>query len=564
MKKNFVVLIFFAVSNFSFAQGTWTQKANIGGLSRHAAVGFTVNNFGYMCSGVNGGSNFLNDMWQYDPVSNTWTQKASLPGLARCSAAGFAIGNYCYIGTGSGSGSVYYNDFWRYDAIANTWAQKASFPGAARYGAVGFSVSDSGYMGIGWNVSSYFNDIWRYNTATDSWAQKANYPGLGNVECCAFSIGSKGYAGLGAYPCNTTYTDFYEYDPVADTWTQKPDYPGNAKQNPVRFAICNKGYVGWGDNCGPPYLLDFYQYDPATGNWTVKANFPGIGRDNPFMFAIGNKGYAGTGLNGNTLSDFWEYTPDTLCSQCVPVANFNSSDTAFCSEVSKCISFTDLSTCNPISWHWLFPGALPDTSDQQNPNNICYSNPGTYPVTLIVTNTAGIDTLAVAPMIIFANLPPPPTINVTGGDTLISSHASYYQWYLNGSPIGGATDSFDVAMQGGTYSVQITDSLGCSSLSGGVLITGLFPLSFADGFGVRIYPNPVKDWFEVRDLKYEINALEIYNVLGEKLFAERLLPAESGPNPKSHFVNCKQFSAGIYFVRLVNATSSYITKFVKE
>src|SRR5258708_1115303 len=87
----------------AFAQGTWLLKGNVGGLSRHAGVGFTINNFGYMCSGVNGGNNLLNDLWQYDAIANTWTQKASLPGAPRDDAAGFSIGNYGYLGTGGGS-----------------------------------------------------------------------------------------------------------------------------------------------------------------------------------------------------------------------------------------------------------------------------------------------------------------------------------------------------------------------------------------------------------------------------------------------------------------------------
>src|SRR5437016_1044775 len=80
-------------------------------------------------------------------------------------------------------------------------------------------------------------------------------------------------------------------------------------------------------------------------------------------------------------------------------ANFISSDTTFCDETGKCIDFMDLSTGNPITWQWSFPGATPNNSNQQNPANICYYNPGTYPVTLIVSNSTAGDTLKVSPMI---------------------------------------------------------------------------------------------------------------------------------------------------------------------
>src|SRR6185436_7973417 len=113
-------------------------------------------------------------------------------------------------------------------------------------------------------------------------------------------------------------------------------------------------------------------------------------------------------------------------------------------ETGKCIDFTDQSLNSPTSWQWFFPGATPDTSTKQNPTNICYTVPGTYAVTLIVTNSGGSDTLNVSPMVTLGQAPPLPVITLSG-DTLTSSQAYSYQWYFNGSQIAGATDSFYVA-----------------------------------------------------------------------------------------------------------------------
>src|SRR5262249_32064148 len=88
-------------------------------------------------------------------------------------------------------------------------------------------------------------------------------------------------------------------------------------------------------------------------------------------------------------NDLWEYAIDSTCGVCpqsLPRADFTPADTTFCIEGVKCIDFYDHSTGNPTSWQWKFPGAMPDTSSQQNPSQICYGNPGTYAVTLIVTN----------------------------------------------------------------------------------------------------------------------------------------------------------------------------------
>ena len=208
-----------------------------------------------------------------------------------------------------------------------------------------------------------------------------------------------------------------------------------------------------------------------------------------------------------------------------------------------CINFFDHSTGNPTSWHWIFPGGIPDSSNLQNPDSICYYSPGTYPVTLIVSNGTLTDTLAVSPLIIFGNAPAPPTVTVTGGDTLISTHASHYQWYFNGAPIAGATDSFYVVTQGGTYAVQITDGIGCSSISAGVVMTGIFSF-LSKGLELEIYPNPasqsaVISWQSAHNGNINIT---VVNASGEKVYSS---PEEEGI--KQVTINSKSFAPGHLF-----------------
>jgi len=50
------------------------------------------------------------------------------------------------------------------------------------------------------------------------------------------------------------------------------------------------------------------------------------------------------------------------------------------------VNFTDQSVGNVTSWNWSFPGGTPSTSTQQNPQNITYDTPGTYTVTLTVSD----------------------------------------------------------------------------------------------------------------------------------------------------------------------------------
>jgi len=226
-----------------------------------------------------------------------------------------------------------------------------------------------------------------------------------------------------------------------------------------------------------------------------------------------------------------------------PRTYFQSSGTEFCGEGGACVNFFDSSSGNPTSWQWIFNHAVPDSSNRQNPDSICFYQPGTYPVTLITGNAYGYDTLTVPSMIILEQLPVAPVVTVVGGDTLICSYASHYQWFFNGSPIFGATDSFYVAKTAGTYAVQVGDIIGCSRISNGVLISGLAPDPSPNEREVEILPNPFHDTFTIYTSDLMVNAiLGIYNPLGIGVYEEKF-------TGKQWTIHCK-LPPGIYFVQI--------------
>jgi PKD repeat protein len=55
------------------------------------------------------------------------------------------------------------------------------------------------------------------------------------------------------------------------------------------------------------------------------------------------------------------------------------------------VQFTDQSVYNPTSWSWSFPGGTPASFNGQNPPPIVYNTPGTYNVSLTVSNANGSD-----------------------------------------------------------------------------------------------------------------------------------------------------------------------------
>lgn len=56
------------------------------------------------------------------------------------------------------------------------------------------------------------------------------------------------------------------------------------------------------------------------------------------------------------------------------------------------VVFTNQSIYNPTSWTWTFTGGTPASYNGQNPPSVTYTTPGTYNVTLQVTNSNGSDT----------------------------------------------------------------------------------------------------------------------------------------------------------------------------
>lgn len=53
------------------------------------------------------------------------------------------------------------------------------------------------------------------------------------------------------------------------------------------------------------------------------------------------------------------------------------------------ISFTDLSTGNPVSWQWHFEGGTPAVSSAKNPSGIIYTSSGQYNVSLTIADANG-------------------------------------------------------------------------------------------------------------------------------------------------------------------------------
>lgn len=241
----------------------------------------------------------------------------------------------------------------------------------------------------------------------------------------------------------------------------------------------------------------------------------------------------------------------------VPVVNFTSNIQQFCEE--SCVQFSDLSTNNPVSWQWYFPGAIPSSSTQQNPL-VCYTQPGSYDVTLVACNSNGCDSLTIPGFIQVNPNPPAPVLTINGDTICATFNPNYtYQWYYNISTlIPGATNYCYIVVFPGNYHVIVTDPTGCQNSSDTVVVTGINELSqLFNSFSLVSNPSQSSITVEVNHFKGHELKLEIINAEGKLVFNRMV-------SPDNFLIKFKtpELSGGIYSVQLSDGKNKAIKKAV--
>lgn len=175
------------------------------------------------------------------------------------------------------------------------------------------------------------------------------------------------------------------------------------------------------------------------------------------------------------------------------LAEFNASPTSGCGPLH--VTFTDQSLVPapsvPITaWSWTFTGGTPSTSALQNPT-VVYSTPGTYAVTLTVTNSQGNNTLTRTSYI---------TVNSTNALPLVQGFEGSFppsQWAIN-NPNGHATTWAQYAI--GAYGSS-SHSMYYNNCSGGIV--GEYDQIYTPEYNFSSVSNPVL-YFDVAYAPYDV------------------------------------------------------------
>lgn len=248
-------------------------------VGRISATAFVVNGVAYVGTGFDG-KRYLDDFWSYTPATGQWKECARLKGidpsvsLARRDAVSFALNGKGYVVSGYDGGAL--NDVWEYDPVSNSWSPKRSFRGEKRRDAVSFVIADKAYVVTGTNNSELKTDFYMYDALTDEWTAKrkidnsnedADYDNdyaMIRSNAVVFVAGNKAYLTTGAKPGLSS--ENWEYDPITDLWAKKRAFEGVAREGAVAFTLGGKGYVLSGRSAGLQ-LDNMFQFTPnATYN----------------------------------------------------------------------------------------------------------------------------------------------------------------------------------------------------------------------------------------------------------------------------------------------------------
>lgn len=282
--------------------GMWTKLKDFVPTPRTHAASFSVNGKGYFVSGSSA-SEYLNDVWEYNPINDSWSRMSDFPGGGRINSTIMVLSNKAYFGLGYNDGGDL-NDWWEFDIDMNKWTRKADYPGTIISGS--FAIGNYGFVIGNTDYSIQLTDLWQYDQAQNQWKQKEKL--LGIPYRLTFAFNGLGHA-------FTFANEHVVYNPAADHWevfdNKIPEFANVSGSN---LALINDkilhigiGYQG----------LTLHDYNPLQGTWK-KLPYRGPIRSSPIFFSVNNLLFLGSGHYSEPVNaiyyanDFWQIDPDKI------------------------------------------------------------------------------------------------------------------------------------------------------------------------------------------------------------------------------------------------------------
>ena len=196
-------------------------------------------------------------------------------------------------------------------------------------------------------------------------------------------------------------------------------------------------------------------------------------------------------------------------------------------------------TSNGLVGYWNFNIASGTTIPDQTSSG----NTGTFNTITLSTNV---------PFYWSTTLP----VITANGLNLLSTTAFTYQWNYNGQPVANATTQNYTVTQNGTYTVSITDSIGCPAISNPVIINtvGLQEMGIAQQ--IKLYNGEGYIQIDANN-GIELKDICLYNCGGAII--------EELKNPtNSNTINTERVIPGVYLVMVMTENDIFRSKiFIK-
>lgn len=185
------------------------------------------------------------------------------------------------------------------------------------------------------------------------------------------------------------------------------------------------------------------------------------------------------------------------------------------------------------------------------------SSSTTYSVTVADVCASGTGEVSVSVL-------PSPTPSITIASNGVISALPIdqtYQWYFNGMPIADATNQSYIPQNSGDYSVEVTNSDGCSTISDLIsyMVVSVEHIEGVEYFGV--FPNPFNDFIdiELKNHNSETFYVKIVDIRGEILQEQEIYSTGSYTTR----LNVADLPKGIYFVQIANDNGQIVKKITK-
>jgi len=244
------------------------------------------------------------------------------------------------------------------------------------------------------------------------------------------------------------------------------------------------------------------------------------------------------------------------------------------------VQFTNTSTGPVASCLWTFQGAVNPSSTLFNPT-ATWTNPGTYSVTLLVTDSFG-NQASWMHQVIIAGLPSPQVTTIgslalcNGSSVTLSVPniiGNTYQWYNYNKPVFNATANSITVYRSGLYYAAVTNQSNCISKSHAVSVYHLCPPYTPGGGPVKkfesaateslefeLHPNPVQEGNV--QISYNLPGIddglfEIYSSLGSLIFS---LPLENETH--SQEISLPGMENGVYLTMIRTNSGSILRRLV--